>query len=118
MIEFSTVFGKSGNATVDRLNITNLIVSRQNRNVEVEFANELSMTIEKLAQEQIKKTLGSIPVKLKTDPKLAKEKKNVMYFTRPKDGDFLTGGGPEIIGRASAEEMLIGRPIRDAEVVA
>ncbi|MGM9936443.1 MAG: PolC-type DNA polymerase III [Candidatus Ornithomonoglobus sp.] len=118
MIEFGTVFGKSGNATVDRLNITNLIVSRQNRNVEVEFANELSMTIEKLAQEQIRKTLGSIPVKLKTDPKLAREKRNVMYFTRPKDGEALIGGGPEIIGRASAEEMLIGRPIRDAEVAA
>lgn len=116
VIEFSTVFGKSGNMTVDRLNISNLIVSKQNRSVEVEFANELSMTIEKLAQEQIRKSVGSVLVKLRTDPKFVKENRNVMYFSKPVN-DLISDGGPEIIGKTNAEEMLIGRPIRDADVV-
>lgn len=116
MIEFGSVFGKSGNSAVDRLNITNLIASRQNRNLEIEVASEVSLTIEKLAKEQIAKKLGGIPIKLRTDPRLTTAKQNVMFFTMPKDG-ALSDGGPEIIGKANAEEMLIGRPIRDEDVV-
>ena len=117
MYEFSTVFGSSGNNTVDRLNITNLIVSKQKREVSIEFANELSATIEKLAEEQIQKTLGDVPVKLKTDPKYAQSNKNVMFYTMPKDR-VKELGQPEIIGKARAEEMLIGRPIKDEDIIA
>ena len=117
MYEFSTIFGSSGNNTVDRLNITNLIVSKQKREVSVEFANELSTTIEKLAREQVQKTLGNVPVKLKTDPKYAQSNKNVMFYTMPKDR-VKEVGKPEIIGKARAEEMLIGRPIKDENIIA
>ena len=117
MIEFSTMFGKSGNNTVDRLSITNVIVSKQKHTVDVEFANELSATIEKLAREQIKKTLGDTSVTLRIDPKYLRSNRNVMFYTLPQDR-VKTLGQPEIIGRARAEEMLIGRPIRDENIIA
>ncbi len=116
MYEFDTVFGRCGNQSVDRLNVTNLIVSRQNRNLEVEFAGELSDTIEKIATEQIRKTVGNIKINLRTDPRYIREKQNIMYYTVPKGGEAI--GEPKIIGKANAEEVLIGRPIKDEDIIA
>ena len=116
MIEFGAVFGKSGNNSIDRLNITNLMVSKEKRKIDIELANELSETIERLAREHIAKTLGNIPVSLRIDPKYAREKQNVMFYSVPVNGSKDIGT-PEVIGKAHAEEMLIGRPIKDEDVV-
>ena len=116
MYEFDTVFGSCGNTSVDRLNVTNLIVSRIKRNLEVEFAGELSDTIEKIAREQIRKTVGNVKIDLKTDPRYFREKQNIMYYSVPKGGGV--SGEPEVLGKANAEEMLIGRPIKDEDIIA
>ncbi len=115
MIEFSTVFGTSGNSTVDRLNVTNLVVSKSQRKIKIEVANELSDVIRNLAIAQVVKYTGNADVELTKDPKYQKETTNVMVYkiasTKP-----VADSGPEIIGRATAEDMLIGRPIRDEEI--
>ena len=115
MIEFSTVFGTSGNSTVDRLNVTNLVVSKSQRKIKIEVANQLSDVIRNLAIAQVVKYTGNADVELAEDPKYKNETKNVMVYkiaaTKP-----VTDSGPEIIGRATAEDMLIGRPIRDEEI--
>ena len=114
MIEFGTVFGNCGNNAVDRLNITDIIVSKQNRTVDVEFADELSDITTKMAQDQAKRTLGNVPVKMRTNAALVRHDTNVMFYNIPKGKEL---GKPEVIGRVQAEEMLIGRPIRNEEVV-
>ncbi len=116
MYEFNAVFGKCGNQLVDRLNVTRLIASREKRNLEVEFAGELSDTIEKIAAEQIRKTVGDIKINLRTDPRYIREKQNIMYYTVPRGGE--NAGEPKIIGKANAEEVLIGRPIKDEDMIA
>ena len=115
MIEFSTVFGTSGNNSVDRLNVTNLVVSKSQRKIKVEVANELTDVIRNIAIERIKKHTGNADIELKTDPKYKKETKNVMVYKLTSEKAVM-GSGPEIIGRATAEDMLIGRPIRDSEI--
>lgn len=115
MYEFDTVFGSSGNALVDRLNVTRIVVSKSRRGLEVEFAGELSSVIEKIAAEQIKRSVGNIEVKLRTDPRYFREKQYVVLYNTPKDADDTEG--PEVIGKANAEEMLIGRPIKNEDVV-
>ena len=114
MIEFGTVFGSCGNNAVDRLNITDIIVSKQNRTVDVEFADELSDITTKLARVQAKRTLGNVPVRLRRNEAFIRNDTNVMFYAIPKDKE---PGKPEVIGRVQAEEMLIGRPIRNEEVV-
>lgn len=116
MYEFSTVFGNSGNASVDRLNVTNLIVSKSRRNLEVEFAGELSDVLEKMAYDQVKKAVGNIRVELRTDPRYLHETQNVIFYTSSKGSE--SGSGPEILGKANAKEMLIGRPIKDEDIIA
>ena len=75
MIEFGTVFGTSGNGSVDRLNVTNLVVSKSQRKITVEVANELSDVIKNLAISQIVKSTGNANIELKTDPKYKKRQK-------------------------------------------
>ena len=116
MIEFCTVFGETGNNSVDRLNITNLEMSKTNKQIKVEVANELSGVIEKLALEQIKKSVGNANAILRTDEKYIKENKNVMIYKMPSD-KLPTDLGPEIIGKATADDMLLGRPIRNENIV-
>ncbi len=115
MIEFSTVFGTSGNGTVDRLNVTNLVVSKSQRKIKIEVANELSDVIRNLAIAQVVSYTGNADVELTEDPKYRKETKNVMVY-KLAGAKSVTDLGPEIIGRATAEDMLIGRPIRDEEI--
>lgn len=117
MYEFGTIFGRSGNTLVDRLNVTNVIVSKQNREIEVEFANELSPVIEKLAHEQIEKSLGKVPVVLRTDSSYIRNKQNVMFYELPKDSPA-EADKAVVLGKVYAEEMLIGRPIKDDDVIA
>ena len=74
MIEFSTVFGSSGNGTVDKLSIANLVVSKSQNSVRLELVNELSDVIKKLATEYIRSKLGNVEVELVTDTKYLKEK--------------------------------------------
>ena len=116
MIEFCTVFGETGNNSVDRLNITNLEMSKTNKQIKVEVANELSGVIEKLALEQIKKSVGNANAILRTDEKYIKENKNVMIYKMPSD-KLPTDLGPEIIGKATADDMLLGRSIRNEDIV-
>lgn len=115
MIEFSTVFGTSGNNSVDRLSITNLVVSKSQKKVRVEVAEDLTDVIKKLATNQIQSHTGNADIELITDPKYKKEAKNVMVYKLASEKS-VTDSGPEIIGRATAEDMLIGRPIRDSEI--
>ena len=115
MIEFSTVFGTSGNSTVDRLNVTNLVVSKSQRKIKIEVANQLSDVIRNLAIAQVVKYTGNADVELAEDPKYKNETKNVMVY-KIAAAKPVTDSGPEIIGRATAEDMLIGRPIRDEEI--
>ena len=115
MIEFSTVFGTSGNGTVDRLNVTNLVVSKSQRKIKIEVANELSDVIRNLAIAQVASYTGNADVELAEDPKYRKETKNVMVY-KLAGAKPVTDLGPEIIGRATAEDMLIGRPIRDEDI--
>lgn len=116
MIEFSTVFGESGNNSVDRLNITNLAMSKSNRQIKVEVADELSGVIEKLALDRIKSTVGDVNIILQTDLKYKKENKNVMIYKLSSDKG-LSESGPEIIGKATADDMLLGRAIRNENIV-
>ncbi len=116
MIEFCTVFGETGNNSVDRLNITNLEMSKTNKQIKVEVANELSGVIEKLALDQIKKSVGNANAILQTDKKYIKENKNVMIYKMPSD-KLPTDLGPEIIGKATADDMLLGRSIRNEDIV-
>ncbi|MBQ3125074.1 MAG: PolC-type DNA polymerase III [Clostridia bacterium] len=115
MIEFSTVFGVSGNGSVDRLNITNLVVSKSQKKIRVEVANDLTDVIRNLALNQIKSFTGNADIELVTDPKYKKETMNVMVYKLAPEKS-VTDSSPEIIGRATAEDMLIGRPIRDSEI--
>ena len=115
MIEFSTVFGTSGNSTVDRLNVTNLVVSKSQRKIKIEVANQLSDVIRNLAIEQVVKYTGNADIELVEDPKYKNETKNVMVY-KIASAKPVEDSGPEIIGRATAEDMLIGRPIRDEEI--
>ncbi len=114
MTEFGTVFGRSGNQSVDRLYVSNITVSRHMREVEVEFASELSASTEKLAREHIKKNnlFRNISVKLKTDFKYAASKNVVVYYVPQNDNP----GQTDIIGTVNAEDMLIGKPIQNREV--
>ncbi len=116
MIEFSTVFGSTGNNTVDRLSITDLVVSKSERRVRVEVANELSDVIRLLAVDGIKKKIGNVSVELVTDTKYLKEK-NVLVYKLASDKPT-DNSAPEIIGRVvSADIMLLGRHIKDSEIV-
>ena len=115
MVEFCTVFGNSGNSTVDKLCITNLTVSKINRNVKVELASPISGVIEKLATEQIKRAVGQSQITITTDPKYITENKNVMIYTLA-SGKTVADSKTEIIGKATAEDMLIGRPIRNEDI--
>lgn len=116
MIEFGTVFGISGNNSVDRLNITNLVVSKQNRSMKIELANELSPTIEKLAKERVTESVGAVRLTICKDPKYVAPK-NVMVYSIPQE-KLAAAGQAKIIGKAHAEEMLIGRPIRGEDITA
>lgn len=116
MIEFDTVFGKSGNSTIDRLNVTRLVASKQKRSLDVEVASEISDVIKKLAEEQIKKIVGNVGISLKMDERYNREKQNVMFYTVPREAE--QAGQPQVIGKARAEEMLIGRPIKDEDIIA
>ncbi len=116
MIEFSTVFGNSGNATVDRLCIADLVISKANRQVTLMLAAEVGEVTKKLARDQVIKALGDVKVEIKTDPKYIKGDQNVMIYTLPKAGREVAK--TEIIGRATADTMLYGRAIRDQEIAA
>lgn len=116
MFEFDSVFGKSGNNSVDKLTFTNLKVSKLNRRIEVEFASELSDTVEKLAQEQVENMVGNVDIRIKRDPRYIRNNQNVMYFARPKNAHD-EENETVVIGKVNAEEMLIGRPIKNADVV-
>lgn len=115
MIEFSTVFGNTGNNTVDKLSITDLVVSKSERHVKVKVASELSDIIKKIAVESIKKKIGDVSVELITDTKYLKEK-NVLVYKLVSDKP-IENGSPEIIGKVlSADIMLLGRHIKDSEI--
>ncbi len=116
MIEFSTVFGLSGNNTVDRLSITDIIVSKSERRAKIQVASELSDVIKKLATDQIKKKLGNVDVQLITDTKYLKEKNVLVYKLDTQSS--VDDTKPEVIGRiVSADIMLLGRHIKDSEIV-
>lgn len=115
MYEFATVFGSCGNDAVDRLNITDMKVSELNRTVDVEFADELSEVTKKLAAAQARKSFDD-NVRLRLLPSAAVQRgdRNIMYYTMPRGKEI---GKPEVTGRVQAEDMLIGRPIRNEETV-
>lgn len=115
MIEFGSVFGTCGNNSVDRLCITNLIVSKEKKTVTVEVASEVSGAIEILAKEQIRKSVGDVNIEVLTDEKYVKEYKNVMVYTV--QNSEIPNYAPEVIGRATADDMLAGRPIRNQDIV-
>lgn len=115
MVEFSTVFGNSGSSIVDRLNITNLLVSKADKSVSVEIADDIGGATEKIALEQIRKSVGSVNISLTVDPKYKKETKNVMVYKLASDR-LRADSSTEIIGKATAEEMLKGRPIRNENI--
>lgn len=117
MFEFNTLFGLSGNRTVDSLNVTNIIASKRNRKMEIEVGNILSDVIKKIAVEQVKKCVGNIPVSIKTDAKFLNEKQNVMYYDLPKS-KVETAGEPVVIGKAFTEEAMIGRPVKGEDIIA
>lgn len=116
MIEFSTVFGVSGNNSVDRLFVSNLKVSKEKRTVRVELASEITGVIEKLAKEQIRKSVGEADITIVTDPKYKNENKNIIVYTLSPEASE-TDTSPEVIGRATADNMLIGRTIRNEDIV-
>ena len=45
MVEFSTVFGNSGNSIIDKLVVTDLVVSKIEHKMKVSVASELSDVI-------------------------------------------------------------------------
>ena len=67
MIEFSTVFGESGNNNIDRLVISDIVVSKSTGSIKVVLASELTDVMKVLAMEQIKKTVGNAKIDLHTD---------------------------------------------------
>ena len=67
MVEFSTVFGNSGNSIIDKLVVTDLVVSNIEHKMKVSVASELSDVIKKLAVDQIKHKAGNVDVALLTD---------------------------------------------------
>ena len=119
MIEFSTVFGSSGNGTVDKLSIANLVVSKSQNSVRLEFVNELSDVIKKLATEHIRSKLGNVEVELVTDTKYLKEKNVCVYNFNPNpDNEKSIKEKPSVIGKVvCADIMLLGKKIKDSDVV-
>ncbi len=115
MNEFSTLFGLTGNDTVDRLKVTDITVSTNNNRIEVEFANELSSRTEELVKTQIKNRLGNVRINIGVDGRYEHGSDNVMVYYMPKSSE--APGGPKVIGKAQAEDMLIGRPIRNQPIV-
>ena len=119
MIEFSTVFGSSGNGTVDKLSIANLVVSKSQNSVRLELVNELSDVIKKLATEHIRSKLGNVAVELVTDTKYLKEKNVCVYNFNPNpDYEESILETPSVIGKVvCADIMLLGKKIKDSDVV-
>ena len=119
MIEFSTVFGSSGNGTVDKLSIANLVVSKTQNSIRLELVNELSDVIKKLATEHIQSKLGNVEVELVTDTRYLKEKNVCVYNFNPHtDSEKRPKEKPSVIGKVvCADIMLLGRKIKDSEVV-
>lgn len=116
MVEFSTVFGSSGNSIIDKLVVTDLVVSKIEHKMKVSVASELSDVIKKLAMEQIKNKAGNVDVELITDSKYIKEKNLTVYKTI--SNKPVADEKPEVIGKVvSADIMLIGRPIKDSDIV-
>lgn len=114
MIEFSTVFGSCGNSAVDKLCVTDLVVSKSKRCVTIMLATEIGEVTKKLAHDQVIKSLGNVKVDIVIDRKHIKENQNVMIYTLPKSGR--ESAQTEIVGRATADTMLYGRTIRDQEI--
>ncbi len=110
MIEFSTVFGISGNAEVDNLKISDLVVSRSNKKITILLTTDVDDEIKLIAVKQVISKLGINKVKIKKDPKYVKP--NVMVYASHKES-----AKTEVIGRATADTMLYGRTIRDQEIV-
>ena len=115
MIEFSTVFGESGNNNIDRLVISDIVVSKSTGSIKVVLASELTDVMKVLAMEQIKKTVGNAKIDLHTDFNSLKDNKNLMIYTI-KSSDSAHNSGPEIIAHATAEDMLIGRKIKNQDI--
>lgn len=117
MIEFSTVFGASGNNSVDRLRILDIAVSKEKHSVKIVLGSEISDVIKNMATAQIRKSVGDADISLVTDYKYIKENRNIMLYTLPAES-VGADSAPEVIGRATADDMLYGRAIRDEEIVA
>lgn len=115
MNEFSTLFGLTGNDTVDKLKVTDITVSTNNNSIEIEFATELSSRTEELVKSQIKKRLGNVRIGIGVDGRYEHGADNVMVYYMPKTSE--AAGGPKVIGKAQAEDVLIGRPIRNQPIV-
>ncbi len=116
MIEFGMVFGKSGNSAVDRLCITDIIITKSKNKAKLLVASEISEILKKIAYQQIKKTLGDTQVEIEIDPKYQREKHNVMIYTTQRSEQ--TQSGPLKIGHASADTMLFGRKIVNEDIMA
>lgn len=114
MVEFSTLFGVSGNNTLDRLCITSCTASVADRVLRLESVEELSPAVEQMVVDRAKTMLGDIRVELVKDKFLARLKNNVMFFDVKKEK---APDEPQITGKVYAEDMLIGRKIKDEDVM-
>lgn len=113
MIEFKTVFGESDNATLNSLNMTDMVVSKTHKKISLMLTSEVNEVEKTLIRNHVREKLGDVTVEIKLDPKYIKETSNVLIYTRKRERE-----SSEIIGSATADTMLYGKAIRNQEISA
>lgn len=96
--------------------VEKISLSKNKRKIKLVLGSGTSVYQQERVKSEVKRACSLTEVIVKVSDNEINEERNVMiYEVEPgHEAEILTGGGPKIVGKANASEMLYGRPIKDS----
>lgn len=96
--------------------VEKISLSKNKRKIKLVLGAGTSVYQQERVKSEVKHACSLTEVIVKVSDSEINEGRNVMiYEVEPgHEAEVLTGGGPKIVGKANASEMLYGRPIKDS----
>lgn len=96
--------------------VEKISLSKNKRKIKLVLGSGTSVYQQERVKSEVKRACSLTEVIVKvSDSEINEERNVIIYEVEPgHEAEILTGGGPKIVGKANASEMLYGRPIKDS----
>lgn len=110
------IFPQITNEEIKDIVVEKISLSKNKRKIKLVLGTGTSVYQQESVKSEVKRACSLTEVIVAVSESEINEERNVMIYEveAGHEAEVLTGGGPKIVGKANASEMLYGRPIKDS----